>query len=156
MLNVLQVLKEAETKAVENQEVRDMRICPNLKGGRQGDVYIIRVNNEKDLRKLEKIISSRGGAWKGFSFGREFEKRNTNQLADGSSKGSRHFAVGENLQILFCRKGAHPCAGGLIIAKSDWDNTHPEHAHFKYSAGQFAFFFQLDAKKEGEVRRVQD
>lgn len=155
-MEIMEILKEAEKSAVSNQEVRDMtKNCLNLKGGRQGDVYIVRCDTDSDIRTLEKIIAkNKNPHWQNFSFGDKFEKRKTNQLADGSSKGSRHCAEGK-IDILFSKNG-HPCAGGLITAHKEWELTHPEHAHFKFAAGQFVFFFQLDSRKEGEVRRVQD
>lgn len=155
-MEILELLKEAEKSAIENQEIRDMRgNCPNLKGGRQGDVYILRADTKEDISKIEKIIQkNKNILWNNFSFGDKFETRKNNQLADGSTKGSRHCAEGE-MDILFCKNG-HPCAGGIITAHKELDLTHPEHAHFKFPKGQFVFFFQLDSQKEGEVRRVQD
>jgi hypothetical protein len=152
---VADLIEKAKVEVKANQDVRDMRNCPNLTGGRQGDVYIIRADTDEDIKEIERMVrKNKNQMWEDFSFGNEFEKRETKQLADGTTKGSRHLAVGD-LEILFSKNG-HPCAGGIIVARADWDNTHPEHAHFKYSAGRFVFMFQLDARKESEVTRVKD
>lgn len=154
MISVLDVLEKAKLEAVEKQEVRDLRNCQNFKGGRQGDIYIIKISSLDDVKKIEKIIQkNKNKMWSNFTFG-EFVEGKTNQLVSGTTKGSRHLFCGEG-KILFS-KGGHPCAGGLIDAKEDWINSHPEHAHFMYSAGLFLFICQLDASKEREVRRVQD
>lgn len=155
-MNVAEVVKKANELAIENQDIRDMtNNCQNLKGGRQGDVYVVRADTEEDIKKIESVFrENKNDMWSDFTFGEKFIKRNTNQLADGSSKGSRHIFSGKG-EVLFC-KNAHPCAGGVIRAKKPWDLTHPEHANFKFPAGQFVFFFQMDARKEGEVERVRD
>ena len=155
-MEVMELIKQAEGKVTENQEIRDMsKNCPNMKGGRQGDLYVIRCDSDDDIKELEdKFRCSTNDMWSDFTFGTEFEKRDTNQLADGSSKGSRHIFSG-NGDVLFSKNG-HPCAGGKIITNKGWTLTHPEHAHFKFPAGQFVFFFQLDVRKEREVQRVRD
>lgn len=153
---ITEVLEQAKKSAVSRQDVRDMtENCPNLKGGRQGDVYIVRADTEADIHKLEAIFrKNKNKMWSDFTFGTEFEERKTNQLADGGTKGSRHIFAGKG-KVLFCKK-AHSCAGGIIKADKPWELTHPEHANFKFPAGQFVFFFQLDARKESEVIRVRD
>jgi hypothetical protein len=141
-------------KGKVNQEIRDLRGCPNLKGGRQGDVYIVRCDTPSDIEKLEKLIRGNSNyMWSDFSFGNKFESRGS-QLASGTSKGSRHVFNGKGL-VEFCKNG-HPCAGGIIKAETDWTLTHPEHAHFKFLAGSFVFFFQLDASKKCKILRVRD
>lgn len=156
MENIIEVLKKANKSAKKNQEVRDMtNNCANLKGGRQGDVYIIRCDTEDDINKLEKIFQkNKNEMWSDFTFGTDFEERKSNQLADGSTKGSRHIFSGKG-KVLFCKNG-HPCAGGIIEAEETWKLEHPEHANFKFPAGRFVFFFQMDARKESEVVRVRD
>lgn len=153
---ITEVLDQAKKSAKSNQEIRDMRKnCPNLKGGRQGDVYIVRCDSVSDIKTLEKMFkNNKNSNWSDFTFGGEFEERKTNQLADGGTKGSRHIFKGKG-KVLFAKSG-HPCAGGIIKAEKPWELTHPEHANFKFPAGQFVFFFQLDSKKEGEVTRVRD
>lgn len=155
MQSVVEVMNTAEQNAVENQEIRDMRKnCPNLKGGRQGDVYVIRVDTAKDVAKLEAIINkNKNKRWSNFTFGTKLEVGG-NQLAIGTTKGSRHVFNGKGV-VKFSKDG-HPCAGGIIEAKSEWTLEHPEHAHFMFPEGRYAFFYQLDASKEKEVRRVQD
>lgn len=155
-MEVLECIEKMETVAKSNQEVRDMRFnCQNLKGGRQGDVYIVRADTAADIKKIEKMIQKNSNKmWSNFSFGNEFEERKTTQLASGTSKGSRHIFKGKG-KVLFSKNG-HPCAGGIIEAKEEWTLEHPEHAHFKYPKARFVFWFQLDARKEREVARVQD
>lgn len=156
MDTITEVLEKANKSAKKNQKIRDMsKNCPNLKGGRQGDVYILRADTDADIKKLENIFrKNKNSMWHDFTFGSEFIEKKSNQLASGTSKGSRHIFSGEG-KIMFCKK-AHPCAGGIIKADNPWKLEHPEHANFKFPAGQFVFFFQLDAKKEGEVTRVRD
>jgi hypothetical protein len=155
-MEIAEVLEKANNSAKSNQKIRDMsKNCPNLKGGRQGDVYIVRADTDEDIKKLEAIFrKNKNKMWSDFTFGSEFKERKTNQLASGNSKGSRHIFSGEG-KVLFCEK-AHPCAGGIIEANKPWKLTHPEHANFKFPAGRFVFFFQMDARKESEVVRVRD
>lgn len=156
METIVEVLEKANKSAKKNQKIRDMsKNCPNLKGGRQGDVYILRADTDADIKKIEAMFQkNKNTMWRDFTFGTEFQELKTNQLASGTSKGSRHIFSGEG-KVLFCKK-AHPCAGGIIKADKPWKLEHPEHANFKFPAGQFVFFFQLDARKEGEVIRVRD
>ena len=155
--DINEVLEQAKKSAVSKQDIRDMsKNCPNLKGGRQGDVYIVRCDTGADIKKLEKIFQkNKNKMWNNFTFGAEFEERKTNQLASGTSKGSRHIFSGKG-KVLFCKTDAHPCAGGIIEADDHWKLEHPEHANFKFPKGRFVFFFQLDARKESEVIRVRD
>ncbi len=154
-MELKEATKKVEVSAEEsNQEVRDCTGFVGFNVMRQGDVYIAKLDTEKDLEILAGKMTDQGGQWDRFNFGK-LKETGSLQLASGSSKGSRHIIDRLKGKVLFS-EGGHPCAGGLIKADAPWLLTHPEHAHAKFSKGLFAFTYQVDARKEGEIRRVAD
>lgn len=144
------VLSEAAAKSL--QEVRDNRKMLIGGVGHQGDVYI---------HRIPKILS----AW-------DVLIEEHHQVALGNTIGSRHIAEGTNLQVFWPKsielalkqcpiKGwvskmdqmAQFCLGPIIISKSDWTLTHPEHAHHLFSEGCFLTTYQGDLTT---MRQVQD
>jgi len=63
-----EVTKQMNTRAKQSsQEVRDCTKFKPLSVMRQGDVYIMKLGNEEDLKGLEEEIQKEGGAWEDFS-----------------------------------------------------------------------------------------
>ena len=151
-------LKEttAAIKARAKKNSKEVRDCTNLgdmKGFRQGDLYVIKYDSQKSLEKIFKKVQARSRKWEGFK-PTELINRNTNQLVLGDTKGARHIIAGDATATFY--KDANPCLGGIVEAKGPWALTHPEHANGKMGAGNYIFFYQMDARLEGIVRRVMD
>lgn len=136
---------EAETRTVT---VADCKVgsCP----AHQGDVYVHRVADNHP----------RGGPL------------GTNQVAVGDTIGSRHVAVGSQLQVFkgqqlpsYFRKPKWAVDNGLsdeavraiflgpvVVAGETWCLEHPEHAHHTMPPGTYQVTYQADARSRERVR----
>jgi hypothetical protein len=97
---------------------------------RQGDVYVIRVDEKTP---------------KGDPLG-------TRQVALGTSNGSRHVADGPRVEV-FRAVGASEFDYCVVTSPEWWALTHPEHAHFELPCGTYLVRHQRDIATR---RRVAD
>ena len=116
---------------MHTNERRMARTMPPGKHLRQGDVYIIALAREPTHGK---VTTDR-------------------QLAEGTTKGSRHIAEGE--LTLYEPSGGDRLAGPVIHARERWNLAHPEHADFSIPSGWYQCRFQRDFGME-EIERVRD
>jgi hypothetical protein len=114
-------------------------------GGRQGDIYIWRVDENHPR-------------------GKRVESR---QLALGVTQGSRHMAVGEDVEVYegvkapdFLKatdaqwRSVEIPIGPLIVVKGErFVGEHPEHAHYLLAPGTYQVTHQIDART---LQRVLD
>jgi hypothetical protein len=144
-IEAYQAIQEYAAKKAK-KEVRAAGLMMQIgQGGRQGDIYIYRVSDDHPR-------------------GRRLESR---QLALGTTTGSRHMAVGEDVEVyegvkapdflkalgVRGRKVKIPL-GPLIVVKGDrFSGEHPEHAHYLLGPGTYQVTHQLDART---LQRVQD
>ena len=77
----------------------------------------------------------------------------TRQLAPGETQGSRHIVEGDVDVITVTTKD--PLIGPVVVGKSRFTLTHPEHAHFSMPAGCYQVRYQRDYAAE-EVARMRD
>ena len=133
--NILEVMEKVNQTAQNNvHEERFIKVFAIGKCVRQGDIYIHRVNDDHKCGKELKI----------------------NQLAHGTSKGSRH--VAESPAICFegikapdyCN--ANTFLGPLIKSEQRFIVSHPEHADFSLPAGCYQVTHQMDARTLERVR----
>lgn len=119
---VEQIQKQAQlhTNAPKVVQLAVGEIC------RQGDIYIQRVENDYPRGKIAK----------------------TNQLAPGSSKGSRHIVEGAKV---FETTSSEILHGPIIVGEQDFVVTHPEHPDYTFEAGCYRVGFQLDPKTRERV-----
>lgn len=146
----------AKIQQVAENNSQDVRDCTKLKDMqifRQGDIYICKFESEKSLKTLFKEIKAQNDLWSFFEQ-TELEHRNTKQLAVGDTKGSRHIVSG-NAKVMFYKQG-HPCLGGVITGTGPWTLNHPDHANGHFGAGEFMFYYQMDARLKGVAQRVRD
>ena len=97
---------------------------------RQGDVYITRIDSiPNGLKKIE-----------------------SRQIADGSSKGSRHI-VSDNC-VIFDNPEKNIFSGNYIDAtKEGFNLTHPEHAWIcDFPKGFYEINYQIDFNRQQRVR----
>lgn len=122
------------TTAAENssQELRNIESLKIGQGIRQGDVYLIRIED------AEVGVPMR-----------------TKQLAIGVTMGSQHIVPGyvmlyENVsRPKYVRDEA--ILGPVVKSDKRFVLTHPEHAHFSLPAGTYQCVFQLDARTKKAV-----
>lgn len=134
-----EVLTQIETGARHMPQIRDL-IAMNIQVGqayRQGDVYILKVDKTE---KGEEIVGS-------------------NQLVDGTTKGSRHCASeGVRLFKLLAKSPRGQdgdvlrVASVVVEASKPWVNTHPEHAHAVFPSGTYEVWHQMDFARQQKVR----
>lgn len=123
--------------AVKKQDVRRVESMEKGDVVRQGDVYLVRIED-------------------GAGVGAE---RKNNQLAPGVSKGSRHILSGpattyEPVGVPSgCGISDTALLGPVVVASDRVVVTHPEHAHIDLPAGKYQCLYQMDARTQ---RRVQD
>lgn len=130
-------IKELTRQAKANKDTRprDLQSLQIGEIGHQGDIYVHR-------------------APENHPYGPELASR---QLAEGSTQGSRHMAVGK-LKV-YASVTNPPSAtslallGPVVVASEPWRLEHPEHAMHLYPAGVFAIVHQMDAITG---QRVQD
>lgn len=125
---------------------QDVRVCRRIEIGRvaahQGDVYVHRVADDQP----------RGKPW------------GTKQVAVGNQVGARHVAEGEDVHVYagdpssaaalmpkFSDDQREACLGPVVVAKSEWTLTHPEHAHHRLPAGTYQVTYQWDAQTMARV-----
>ena len=80
----------------------------------------------------------------------------TNQLADGTSKGSRHIAespavcyVGTTMPS-YCKDDAF--MGPCFSSSERFTVSHPEHADCSFPSGKFQTTIQMDAQRQQKVK----
>jgi hypothetical protein len=132
---ITEVLEQIEQSAAtkNDTETRFIKKIDLNQVVRQGDIYIHKVATDW---KVGKPVS--------------------NQLAMGSTKGSRHFAESPAK----CYEGVdapqymtNTLLGPVIQSTDRFTISHPEHAHISLPAGTYAVTHQMDART---LRRVQD
>lgn len=109
---------------------------------RQGDVYLVRINDE---------IQSKLSTW-----------ANGTQVAEGTTLGSRHI-VSSNVKVMRTEETDQTksspnrdkanVVGPVIVATKRFVLSHPEHCHFDLPAGTYQVLYQVDAKT---LERVLD
>lgn len=132
--NILEVMEKINQTAQNN--IQDERFIKKIAIGkvvRQGDIYIHCVGFEHKSGDLLK----------------------SNQLAQGTSKGSRHVAEspaqcynGTTLPS-YCNNAF---LGPLIKSGQRFIISHPEHAHISLPAGCYQITHQMDARTLERVR----
>ena len=134
------------SKADVRPEVRDVRGMVSGEAIRQGDVYLLKVDDKADMYK----------ALKDFRQSDKGKVTQDMQLAPGTTKGSRHIlAANPGLTVYAPAQNADPLEGPYIEATEDFELTHPEHANFLFGPGKYACIYQRDYATE-ERRRVAD
>lgn len=130
-------IKELTRLAKKNKDAspRDLRDIQVGEIGHQGDIYVHCAPGDHP-------------------YGPELASR---QLAEGSTQGSRHMAVGK-LKVYASIKNPPSATslallGPVVVASEPWRLEHPEHAMHLYPAGVFAIVHQMDAITG---QRVQD
>jgi hypothetical protein len=118
----------------KDMNIRDIQHIKVEEAVRQGDIYVHRVNDDHP----------RGA------------RMNTQQLAEGTSKGSRH--VAEAPAETYVSKEAPrgfttTLLGPVIVSDRPFMISHPEHANFRLPAGTYQVTHQMDART---LKRVQD
>lgn len=131
---IAQITEEACTKKVAAERV--ISDFPIGKVARQGDIYICRVD----------AAHPHGGP---------LENR---QLAQGTSKGSRHIAEGVGTTVYEGTTAppqavATPFLGPCVQSDVEFRISHPEHADVIVPAGTYQITHQMHART---LRRVQD
>lgn len=133
----------ARIPTAEDQEVR---VCRRIEPGQaihQGDVYVHRVDD---------------------SHPRE-DELGTRQVAVGDTQGSRHVAVGDvsvyggralppQFRAPAWLRGTDPRSiflGPVVVARSPWTLSHPEHAHHRLPAGTYQVTYQADQRSRARV-----
>jgi len=129
------IIKETAKVRPEVRHISKMTIGQAV---RQGDCYIVRIS----------MTHKPGMPRKDF------------QLAPGTSRGSRHIATGEKIEVFEAsaiprRSGINSRAllGPVMVAKSRCLVTHPEHAHVDLPPGAYQILYQMDMQTQ---ERVQD
>jgi len=77
------------------------------------------------------------------------------QLAEGTTRGSRHVLADEALVRVFAPTSGDPLEGPLVEVRERVLLTHPEHADISLAPGWYQVRFQLDVAAE-ERARVAD
>ena len=126
--------------------LQDKKVIENIavgKGIRQGDLYIIRINPEGStkIKGFEEPINVEN-----------FTSLGSDQLAIGTTMGSRHTIKEGQAAFYTDPRNANPVVGGVVKAKQCWDLEHPEHAHHNLPEGTYAVFYQLDWQTKQRVR----
>lgn len=126
---------ETETRVARRMEIGVV--------SHQGDVYVHRVADDHPH---------------GQSIG-------TRQVAVGNTQGARHVAEGDvdvlegkqlppTFQPPTWLRGQDPepiFLGPVVVARSTWTLTHPEHAHHRMPAGTYQVTYQADARARARV-----
>lgn len=124
----------ARIEKQSTQHTADERFVRTAQVGdpiRQGDIYIQRVADDYP---------------RGTQVGQ--------QLAPGTSKGSRH--VAEGCKVFACTAEAlrdEPLHGPVIVAEQRFTVRHPEHADVSLPSGTYRVGYQIDPRT---MRRVAD
>jgi len=127
---------------------QDIRVIKEIAVGecvRQGDLYVIRVNDSGETS----FESGNGGENTTIDTAK-FKNEGEYQLAPGNTMGSRH-CIEDKKAVTMKRDMTNnsPVVGDLIVAKDRFTITHPEHAHHSLPAGTYLVAYQLDyATKE--------
>ena len=132
-MNIMDAMNELKTvevggglKTVETMNVGDVF--------RQGDIYIVKVEDSH----------------------KKGDETGITKLAEGSSKGSSHIAVG-NVRVF---KGSLPSdydyslddlVGPCIVATDRFAIEHPEHDDVSLPAGTYQIMYQLDTRTMSKV-----
>lgn len=137
MKSALEIHNEILEFSKKYKEKHEVRTVPNgaLKVGdviRQGDIY---------LEYTSPVDTSS-----------DHVPFKDNQLAPGSTQGSRHMISGDKL-VMFKKTNARITEGPVIIAESRFKVTHPEHAHMDLPPGCYNVTYQLDF---ATMQRVRD
>jgi len=135
MTEVLEVVKKIKKEAERaSPEIRVIKSLKIGQGIRQGDVYLVRIDDSVNT----------GAALK------------QKKLVPGEHQGSRH-VVSENANLFEpkgTQKGISQTAilGPVVRSKERFSVTHPEHAHFSLPSGTYQCVQQLDARTQLAVR----
>jgi len=137
MQSVLEVHNNIKEEADQKSD-QDVRVISVMEVGqviRQGDVY---------MEKIERVPD-------------EYTIPMTNlQVAEGTTKGSRHILSSVPSMKIFESPNAGPLDGPVVACHETFDLTHPEHANFSFiGGGTFKITYQRNFQKE-EIARVRD
>lgn len=145
----VEVHKAIEQEAVNRTsvktgpEIQVKQTCAIGKGIRQGDIYVIRVNDSGPTQiegfqtevDPSKCISLGG-----------------NQLAIGNTMGSRHTIDNKQAKFFTDPTSETQTFGGIVKSETRWCLSHPEHDHWDMPEGTYAIFYQLDWSTQQRVR----
>lgn len=165
MTSAIETFKRIEEKASASEpSARKVREEANGSGGRQGDVYMLRLGPAtKDKAKILEYVEALRASAKPrenslMNLPREIgTMTHVRQVAVGDGIGSRHIAEG-SLTVYSAPGGAYALVGPIVVAYEPWMLTHPEHGHFDFSAGCYQTLYQRDyaSERAEEIRRVTD
>lgn len=134
-----------------NQELRQL-CCGAGEAGRQGDIYLRKF---PESGTLSYSFPYESGAHR-FTCDRKDAtfKARTHQLAQGTTKGSRHVATAE-AEVLDYPQKPSPLVGPVIRVRDPIRVEHPEHADFTIMPGDYQVTHQADYAAD-EIRAVRD
>jgi hypothetical protein len=115
-----------EMAAAEVSEERFVRVMQIGDVVRQGDLYLERAAELSPSKLL-----------------------NTQQLAPGTTQGSRHVAVGATV---YAAESKDPLMGPVVVASERWCLAHPEHANISMPSGTYRARYQRDWLAEQKAR----
>lgn len=147
MNTVIEVIKDISESAKPRQACR---VIPSMEYGqmiRQGEIYLIRIGNTKDVTVFGSTKVTFAGYTSEVKSNSEFF-----QLVPGSTMGSRHQVKSKNVKVFINPQGNSALVGPIIKAEANFDLVHPEHAHFNMPAGEYLVCYQLNAKTMSRVR----
>ena len=127
-------------QAASRTEFQDVRFVESLNTGeyaRQGDLYIIRVDNFKES---------------------DYKETKNRQLAVGTTQGARHILAGE-AKVYQPKVEGKPVKGKIgyrlngpvFVAEGFVTVEHPEHAHISLPAGTYQVCHQVDVRTMKKV-----
>lgn len=137
MQSVLEVHQKIETESAQknHQEVRTITKMKIGQAIRQGDVYLTKIKSVPKAYTMPTMNL---------------------QVAEGTTKGSRHILSETPSMKIFKNPNAGPLEGPVVTCKETFSLTHPEHADFCFvGGGTFAITYQQDFARE-EIMRVRD
>lgn len=121
----------------------EKRVVKSIKPGqvvRQGDIYLVRLNDEDFGKARESLTPWNAGQ----------------QLAEGTSVGSRHVAL-KPAKAYSGYSGPIPGTSGNLLrgpvvdAPARFTITHPEHAHVELPKGKYGVLYQVDTSTRQRV-----
>lgn len=128
MMTAEAILETIQKESERRTEERFARTMQTGEWVRQGDVYIVRLNDDAKTSDTPHV----------------------RQLAPGTSKGSRHVVAGK--AKVYAPLGEDPLVGPTIVAKARFVVEHPEHAHVSLPAGRYGVRYQQDIAREERAR----
>lgn len=136
-----------------NQALRIL-CCGAGEAGRQGDIYLRKF---PESGQLSYSFPYESGPHQ-FTCDRSMAtlKARSHQLAQGTTKGSRHVATAEAEVLDYPQnQKLSPLVGPVIRVRDEIRVEHPEHADFTIAPGYYQVTYQADYAAD-EIRSVRD